>query len=83
MESVTWAVDGDSVALDVLNAFRHHGIGHLSFLALLTEKFIVLNAFRHHGIGHTVSFFNCCEFFTVLNAFRHHGIGHAESCISS
>ena len=54
MESVTGvrAVTVDDVA-SVLNAFRHHGIGHLRCAWL--RAFVqggVLNAFRHHGIGH-------------------------------
>ena len=37
----------------VLNAFRHHGIGH-GLAGVLRKSFqLVLNAFRHHGIGHS------------------------------
>ena len=36
----------------VLNAFRHHGIGHVYCSKLPGWRYHVLNAFRHHGIGH-------------------------------
>ena len=39
----------------VLNAFRHHGIGHQHLRRGGPGAGNVLNAFRHHGIGH----FNC------------------------
>ena len=36
----------------VLNAFRHHGIGHARRAGRGRASQPVLNAFRHHGIGH-------------------------------
>gem|GEM_PF-3126163 len=36
----------------VLNAFRHHGIGHSHNDWCRSGHVEVLNAFRHHGIGH-------------------------------
>jgi len=36
----------------VLNAFRHHGIGHRASARISAWSLVVLNAFRHHGIGH-------------------------------
>jgi len=42
----------NSVSMFVLNAFRHHGIGHLADPVAPGAYLLVLNAFRHHGIGH-------------------------------
>ena len=36
----------------MLNAFRHHGIGHALRSTYSAFVHNVLNAFRHHGIGH-------------------------------
>ena len=38
---------------EVLNAFRHHGIGHRNQVPAGRRGDGVLNAFRHHGIGHS------------------------------
>ena len=81
MESVTVQYLAVEPAGLVLNAFRHHGIGHPIFRILLLPPDSVLNAFRHHGIGHRYACCNCCNTIGVLNAFRHHGIGHPSNAI--
>ena len=62
----------------VLNAFRHHGIGHDPDLSVWNDKggaqrlpasWNRSHLYDHSGI--TIA--------TVLNAFRHHGIGHIET----
>jgi len=55
MESVTLEEKQCDVQLYVLNAFRHHGIGHQKLPRMGQAPDGVLNAFRHHGIGHAES----------------------------
>jgi len=55
MESVTLVHEGFGNVGGVLNAFRHHGIGHARTSSRAVCVTIVLNAFRHHGIGHRSS----------------------------
>jgi len=52
MESVTGLDCHDPTVESVLNAFRHHGIGHRGPRGFASSAGHVLNAFRHHGIGH-------------------------------
>jgi len=53
MESVTGEGPKVNLGHRVLNAFRHHGIGHDQRGDYGAGGYLVLNAFRHHGIGHT------------------------------
>jgi len=52
MESVTRGTIPAAASVPVLNAFRHHGIGHQIPRGDRVAAGQVLNAFRHHGIGH-------------------------------
>jgi len=61
----------------VLNAFRHHGIGHLRIYAIRAQN---ATCSTPSGIMESVTgnifLLANCRF--VLNAFRHHGIGHSS-----
>jgi len=75
MESVTPAKRHHLLMLRVLNAFRHHGIGHDRTASMLkaeswcsTPSGIMESVTERRGLRRRVE--------EVLNAFRHHGIGH-------
>jgi len=62
----------------VLNAFRHHGIGHV---AGLDKAETHQKCSTPSGIMESVTARSSCGIRSrgpVLNAFRHHGIGHQE-----
>jgi len=61
----------------VLNAFRHHGIGHEAVPASKLGKTEVLNAFRHHGIGHKKT---AAEFFENPQCSTPSGIMESVTC---
>jgi len=60
----------------VLNAFRHHGIGHepnpLFFFTASSAQRLPASWNRSQAIIE-----NSNKIGVVLNAFRHHGIGHS------
>ena len=66
-----------TIALQVLNAFRHHCFRHRWALPCRRQTIDVLNAFRHHCLRHATG---CTRRGTrrvgVLNAFRHHCFRH-------
>jgi len=64
----------------VLNAFRHHGIGHAVGLGKVSN---IIECSTPSGIMESVTRQRNCameNFPYVLNAFRHHGIGHRYAC---
>jgi len=61
----------------VLNAFRHHGIGHIA--GVMVKGQTLYTCSTPSGIMESVTIgrgVDRLRLTSVLNAFRHHGIGH-------
>ena len=64
--------------VQVLNAFRHHGVSRGERGTIARLSIVVLNAFRHHGVSRLSKCGHGLYPGFVLNAFRHHGVSRPE-----